>query len=450
MLNKRTIKFLIIWFIIFLCVILVTSKAVISLYIMIIMLPFYFKKSQEQMIIAMMYILISTPIIGNTTGIFNIKGFNILDILIILVFILVLIKYVNKYKGIKNNLIFLDKLIILYFILNVFPIIKGFLKYGTDVFEVKFIFIPIILYFIFKLSEIIITLKNICKIIFNSVAIYSILILIIIKVGNIDSLALVDYEGRIAINITVFIFSIVYGVYMLLKYEMSIKSKVTIVIVLIVQLYLYSLNMSRAVLLLLIAGLIGCYIISYLDTEKNKNINIVINILGVIFLGIISIIVYNYMKDIINPIIDRVMDMVNKTGTYSNFSVRTGTADYYIPIITNQPMGAGWGSKMILIHPEGYIIYNNGFMDNFFITLGYKAGWIICAIYIYILILTYYKIIKLIKISEKEMKLFIVQFPLLIIGTNYITAQAYHTMTTTATLWIIIYFTSYANKYISS
>ena len=233
---------------------------------------------------------------------------------------------------------------------------------------------------------------------------------------------------------------------MLLKHNMGIKNKILIILNLIIQLYLYSLNMSRSVLLLLIIGMGGCYIISYIDTEKNKNLNILINILAVIFLFFISIIVYTYMSDLINPIINRFMDIINKTGTYSNFSVRTGTADYYTPIIFSNPIGAGWGSKMILIHPEGYIIHNNGFMDNFFITLGYKAGWIVCGIYISILILTYYKIIKSIKFSEKEMKIFVVQFPLLVVATNYITAQAYHTMTTTATLWIIIYFVNYSPK----
>ena len=37
-------------------------------------------------------------------------------------------------------------------------------------------------------------------------------------------------------------------------------------------------------------------------------------------------------------------------------------------------------------------------------------------------------------------KLIMILMPLLIIATNYITCQAYHTMTTTSVLWIIIYF----------
>lgn len=440
MINKRRAIFLIIWFSIFVLALGMKNNVAIILYGLAIILPIYFRKDIRDGIITMMYLLISTPIIGNSTSIFSIKSFTILDIAIISMFVIVILRYLKKYKGIRKNFNFLDKLVLAYFILNFVALIKGIMHNGGSAIEVKFVFIPVILYFTFKFSEIKIDIKTIFSIIFNSVAIYSVIILIIIKLLDISSLGLIDYEGRIAINLTLYIFTIVYGVYMLLKYNITKKNKMLILLILIIEIYLYSLNISRTVLLLIVLGLILMYIITYFDTNKNININIVINILSIIVIGMLCIIIYKYLNEFIEPIIRRLREMIDKSGSYSNFSVRTQTAQYYRPIIASSILGAGWGAEMILLHPEGYTIYGNGFMDNFFITLGYKAGIVICINYILILLFAYLRIFKLGVKKKKEYKLIMILMPLLIIATNYITCQAYHTMTTTSVLWIIIYF----------
>lgn len=438
---------LVIWFSIFIISIVVNNKLGILQFIIAFLIPLFIKKN-DQLIKVIIIILIATVMNGTFIDkIFSQKGITVLDILVLVTFFKILIKrLINKNKKIITmNLT--DKLVIVFLVLNLISFIYGISKNGNYAIEFKHVLISVLLYFILKLSDLKLSMKQLANIIFNSVAIYTILIVFILILKDPLSINLIDYEGRVAINITLYIFSIPYGIYRLLKDKFKLINISYIIVSLILMIYLIYLNQNRTVIILTSLSVIILFIITFFNTKRNGYLNASINVFMVVFAILIILFVMNFMRDTIQPIMNRFMDVINKSGTYANYTVRINTINYYTSIIFTSILGQGWGSPMQLFNSTGSIVITNGSMDNFFITLGYKSGVISLLVFVLIVMINYINIIKSTMLNKGICKVFLVTVPSLIIGTAFMTAQIHHTMTTAATMWIIFYYFSDKNNF---
>ena len=405
----------------------------------------YTQENIKKSIKLSLIILIGTPMLGGEiAAIFTRYGVNVLDILVISLFSRGLIYYVKNNIKIKFNIT--DFFISIFLLLNVIAFIKGIISNGQYAIEFKNIIVIVILYSLLKITDFKINIKNLCEIIFNSVAIYSLIILFIIMLGQSDKYGLIDFEKRLAVNVTLYIFTIPYGIYDILKYKKNIILKLLEVLILLYETYILYLNQNRTIIILSLTAIVIIFFMTFFDGNRNGYIKVIFNILFVLISILIIYILINYMGKYMDPLIERFLDIINKTGSYGNYVVRANTQNYYLSIIVHSLIGVGWGSQMLLFPKGGGIITTNGAIDNFFITLGYKVGLLALLIFIIIIIINYINVIMISFRYGKIYKLFLVFVPFLLFGTSYITSQSFHTMTTACVTWIIIYYFSSTKK----
>lgn len=443
--NDKSKVILIIWFTCYLMTILLSDKFKYAVLGLAFLTPFVLKED-DSLIKTVTIILIGTVMNGEfMNNLFSKSGFTALDILVISSFIRIILNNKDVLKYIRYSLV--DKLVLVFLGLNLLGFIHGLFKYGSYSIEFKHILIAVLIYYIVKKIYIKISIEQVLELIFNSIIIYSLILLLVITFLNPADINLIDYEGRLAINITLYIMAIPYAIYMILKKNMSIKSKIYYYLSLLLMIYFIYLNQNRTIIILTSISLVSIYLITYFDSEKNKYMNIAINYLSCIVLILGVIFISTYMEDLINPIIERFYDIISKTGTYSNYTVRMNTMKYYSTIIMKSLLGVGWGAPMMLFNSTGSITITNGSMDNFFVTIGYKAGLLTLLVFILIIISIYIHIIKYVVENRKQSKLLLVIFPALILGTSFMTSQIHHTMTTSAAIWIIMgYFSNINNQ----
>ncbi|ELP5185861.1 hypothetical protein R1Z17_002830, partial [Clostridium perfringens] len=209
--NQKNI--LILWFLVFIMTIFLNLKINSILFVLTILIPILINDINN-LIEVVIIILIGTPMLNGKIGaIFTRNGINILDILILVLFLKVI--FVKFFRGEKLDfkLNLLDYLLGIFFILNFIAFIRGINFYGKFSIEFKNIIFMYLLYITLKIYNFKVGIKRICDLIFYSVGIYSLCIFLTVIWGFTNKYALIDYEGRIAINITLLIITIPYYIY---------------------------------------------------------------------------------------------------------------------------------------------------------------------------------------------------------------------------------------------
>ena len=189
---------------------------------------------------------------------------------------------------------------------------------------------------------------------------------------------------------TLFLFSIPYGLYLIIVEK---KANAWIILEMIIQLYLIVLSQNRTnPVIIVFIILIGFW--HYLSTDiempegtksrLRKWLLVILCALGVAYIYI------RVNSSVTTGFIGRINEILFTNGETDSMKMRSINVAYYLSEIMNNKMGVGLGAYMPAksIYVSGFddsTLLNYGF-DNMFITMSYKMGIVITAMYtIYLL-----------------------------------------------------------------
>lgn len=274
-----------------------------------------------------------------------------------------------------------------------------------------------------------------------STTLCSCITLIIYMFGDIRGLGLLAIEGRYTWGYqTLYIITIPFLIFNIFNAtSQSVNNLIYLIFALVIQGIGMILGQNRTGIALTIIFIIILFIYSLVRYSIRRGgqlrTAILIFLIPITMICVGQGIKYGIKNN--NKIIMRFMDIVNKTGTINNLTTRNNTNEYYKEDLMLNPLGHGIGTKMYMYSYDNTPYQFGYFIDNAFLTLGYKMGVPILIIVFLIIFIT---IVKNIAHKKKNFlyKYSIATILLLCVAGGIMTAQILNNNAVSFTFWSII------------
>lgn len=372
-LNKSIRMYLLIYILTLLIIPIVSPNLKIIFIPILIMYIFLLNKYENYKKDMLLIVVLITPLSG-LKSLYTL-GLDFSQMFIFVYIINEIIKFIIKKKyEIKIGISFIDKLFYLITIIILFSFITSDVEFKIKFTDFRNYIIIVITYFIFRDYK---NLNRFLNIVLIGITICSSITLIIYFFADINSLGLLKIEGRYTwgyqtlypITIPFTLFNIFNKQFKRLNFKISLEISFIIQIISIIM----GQNRTGIILTLLNIAFVCIYILFRAIKYKEY-----LNISFIIILSIVSIIIFTILINIAlknnNILIMRFMDIVNNTGTMGNLVTRSKTNSFYLNDLVKNIWGHGIGSKMYMYNQDNSPYQLGFFIDNAFLTIGYKMG----------------------------------------------------------------------------
>lgn len=384
------------------------------------------------------FIMLSLIYYGEFAKILNISlgkiNVNIYEILIYSTLLCIIIKKFFNKKKFKIKMNITDRLMIFLIMIEIIYLLLGLNRYNSTISDFRMYLYFSIVYFVGRIMNI-----NFYK--YYKIALYGLYInstLSILLYPFKNMFGLVNEVGRYSIGIySLYVLTIPLSFYILLKEKC--EKKLFVIIGILTQFACLIISQNRTNLGMVILGCFLIYLITFFKTKKNQYLNIVINIIFIIFIIIVGILVINYLVDNNSEIITRLLDVFNKSGSFEAFEGRGVTANYYIDLIKHNFIGYGLGINMPLLTLDYNFYQQYGLcIDNGFITMAYKMGVLYLIVYSIIILISEIKFLKLYFLNRDNIYLILFfTIPMLLISISVMTSQIIHNSAIVLFIWTL-------------
>lgn len=437
-LSKPRWNFIFIYFLLLLAIVVISNKFVLLFFPLYLSFIYFNLKNNEENLYLTIILILMTPLSllkPYYTFVFDFPQMFIFGYLFTRLFFR--IKKIIYNLKIKMNFTFITILQCIIIVYIMFDFVLRNNNLGVKFQEIRIFLISFFIFYSFyKNNEI--TINKFYSLTLRGITFASIITLILYFLPNVCSISLIDIEGRYSWGYqTLYIVTIPLLIYKLIL-ENSKRKTLFLFCSLFIQIVNLFLGGNRTGFLLIL--IISLYMIMksmiLLLKKREKQLRVGVLIFLSIIIMALSLFIVSKLINIEGNIIYRLNEIFVNNGenNIQTLDARSVTNNYYLATLIKEPLGNGIGSLMYMYTPNYNPYGLRSFIDNAFLSFGYKFGLIMLFNLMLIIISSIYKILKKIKYNFYFLYSFVISIAL-IISAGILTAQIFNNNAVNLFFW---------------